>query len=96
MKGREKLNMDEYKEIKNGWNYDASCALTSLPVSELAHFKRLIFVAHSVKITTIPKSCIFRRSKPYIIVPSYSKWCYCRSHLRSSWSAMLVLSILGN
>jgi hypothetical protein len=37
--------MDKYKEITNDWNYDASCKLTSLPVSDFESFKRLIFVA---------------------------------------------------
>jgi hypothetical protein len=35
--------MDRYEEITNGWNYDASCTLTSLLVSGLENFKRLIF-----------------------------------------------------
>jgi hypothetical protein len=49
MEVREKLRTNKYKEITNGWNYDASCALTSLPVSDVENFKRLIFVAQSVR-----------------------------------------------
>jgi hypothetical protein len=41
--------MEKYKEITNRWNYDASCMLTTLPVSDSEHFKRLIFVAQSVQ-----------------------------------------------
>jgi hypothetical protein len=47
MEGREKPNMDKYKEITNDWIYDTSCMLTSLLVSGLKNFKHLIFVAHS-------------------------------------------------
>jgi hypothetical protein len=32
MEGIEKPHMEEYKEIMNEWNYDASCTLTSFPV----------------------------------------------------------------
>jgi hypothetical protein len=49
MGSREKPRMDKYKEITNDWNYDASCTLTSLPVWVLDNFRRLIFVAQSVK-----------------------------------------------
>jgi hypothetical protein len=48
MEGREKPHMDKYKEITNDWNYDTNCTLTSLPVSDLEHFKSLISVAQSV------------------------------------------------
>jgi hypothetical protein len=33
-----KTHMDKYKEIINDWNYDASCALKSLLVSDLENF----------------------------------------------------------
>jgi hypothetical protein len=49
MEGREKPHTNKYKEIKNHWNYDASCTLTSLPVWDLENFKRLIFVVQSVQ-----------------------------------------------
>jgi hypothetical protein len=45
MEGREKPNMDKYKEITNDWNYDASYTLTSLPVRDLENLKCLIFAA---------------------------------------------------
>jgi hypothetical protein len=45
--GIEKSHTDKYKRIMNDWNYDASCTITSLPVSDLENFKRLIFVAQS-------------------------------------------------
>jgi hypothetical protein len=48
MEGREKPHMDKYKEITNDRNYDASCTLTSLLVSDLENFKCLISVAQSV------------------------------------------------
>jgi hypothetical protein len=48
MEGREKPQVDKFKEIMKDWNYDASCELTSLPVWDLENFKRLIFVAQSV------------------------------------------------
>jgi N6-adenosine-specific RNA methylase IME4 len=48
MEGREKSHMDKYKESTKDWNYDASCMLTSLPVSDLENFKCLIFVAQTV------------------------------------------------
>jgi hypothetical protein len=41
--------MGKYKGITNDWNYDASCTLTSLPISNLDNFKGLIFVAQSVQ-----------------------------------------------
>jgi hypothetical protein len=47
MEGTEKPYVDKYKEITNDWNYDASCTLTSLPVSDLENFMHLIFVAQS-------------------------------------------------
>jgi hypothetical protein len=34
MEGRDKLRIDKYKTIMSVWNYDAICALTSLPVSD--------------------------------------------------------------
>jgi hypothetical protein len=43
MEGGEKPYVDEYKEIMNDWNYDASCRLTSLTVLDF------IFVAQSVQ-----------------------------------------------
>jgi hypothetical protein len=49
MKGREKPHVYKYKEIMNNWNYDASCMLTSLPVSDVEHFEQLVFVAQSVQ-----------------------------------------------
>jgi hypothetical protein len=49
--GRENPHTDIYKEITNGWNYDASCTLTSLPVSDLENIKRLIFVGQSVHVS---------------------------------------------
>jgi hypothetical protein len=48
MEGGEKPHTFKYKEIKNDWNYDASCTLISLPVRDLENFKCLIFVAESV------------------------------------------------
>lgn len=36
------LHTDKLKDITNDWNYDARSMLTSLPVSELEKFKRLI------------------------------------------------------
>jgi hypothetical protein len=48
MEGIEKPHTDKYKELTNDWNYDASFALTSLLVSDLENFKRLIFVVQSV------------------------------------------------
>jgi hypothetical protein len=52
MEGIEKPHTNEYKEITNNWNYDASCTLTSLPVWDLENFKRLIFVVQTVQGTT--------------------------------------------
>jgi hypothetical protein len=46
----EKPHTDEYKEITNDWNYDDSCALSSLPVWDLENFKHLIFVLQSVHV----------------------------------------------
>jgi hypothetical protein len=52
MLGREKPHRtNTYKEIMNGWNYDANCTLALFPVSDFDNFddfKRLIFVAQSV------------------------------------------------
>jgi hypothetical protein len=49
MDGREKPHTNKHKEIKIDWIHDASCTVTSLPVSGLEHFKCLIFVAQSVQ-----------------------------------------------
>jgi hypothetical protein len=43
MEGREKPHTDKYKKITNDWNYDASCTLTSLLVSDLENLKNLTF-----------------------------------------------------
>jgi hypothetical protein len=48
MDDREKSHTDKYKEIANDWNCDASCTLTSLPLSDLENFKLLSFVAQSI------------------------------------------------
>jgi hypothetical protein len=48
MEGKDKPHIGKYKEITNDLNYDANCALTSLPVWDLEYFKRLIFVVQSV------------------------------------------------
>jgi hypothetical protein len=53
MEGIEKPHTDKYKEITNNLNYDASCTVASLPVWDLEHFKRLIFVLQSVH-TLVP------------------------------------------
>jgi hypothetical protein len=50
MEGREKPHTDKYKDTANNWNHDASCKLTSLIVSDLENFKRLIFVAQSMHV----------------------------------------------
>jgi hypothetical protein len=50
MEGTEKPHTDKYKEIRNDWNYNASCMLSLLPVWELENFKRLIFVVPSVQV----------------------------------------------
>jgi hypothetical protein len=50
MEGRETSHIEKDK-ITNGWKYDASCMLTSLPVSNLENFKQLIFVAQTVQAT---------------------------------------------
>jgi hypothetical protein len=55
MKGREKPHTDKYKKIRNGWNYDTSCTLTSLPVSGLEDLKRLVFITPSVRSAQIKK-----------------------------------------
>jgi hypothetical protein len=59
----EKPHTNEYKEITNDWNYDASCTLTSLPVWDLENFKRLIFVVQSLhsRVTDIE---YYIRSRP--------------------------------
>jgi hypothetical protein len=49
MEGTEKPHTDEYKEITNDWQNEASCTLTTPPVSDFEHFKRLIFVAQCVQ-----------------------------------------------
>jgi hypothetical protein len=48
MEGREKPCADKYKGILNDWNYEATCALTSLIFWVLENFKCLIFVVRSV------------------------------------------------
>jgi hypothetical protein len=53
MEGREKPHMVKYKAITNGWNYDANCTLTSLPIWDLENFKRLVFVVQSVQFEQI-------------------------------------------
>jgi hypothetical protein len=53
MEGREKPHTDEYKEITNDRNYDASCVLISFLVWDLENFKCLIFVAQC---TTVDES----------------------------------------
>jgi hypothetical protein len=55
MVGREKRYADKCKEIKNDWNYYASCTLTSIPIWDLEHFKRLIFVARVTSIGKVSK-----------------------------------------
>jgi hypothetical protein len=49
MEGIDKPHTGKYKQITNDSNYDASCKLKSLPVWDLEHFKRLIFVVQSVQ-----------------------------------------------
>jgi hypothetical protein len=39
MESVEKPYTDKYKEIKNDWNYNASCTLTSLPVWDMGIFQ---------------------------------------------------------
>jgi hypothetical protein len=34
----------KYKDTTDDWNDDSSCTLTSLPVSDLEKFQRLIFI----------------------------------------------------
>jgi hypothetical protein len=53
VEGREKPHTDKYMEITNDWNYDTSCTLASLPVSDIENIKRLIFVAESVQVPHI-------------------------------------------
>jgi hypothetical protein len=48
MEHTEKLHKEKYTKIMNNCNYDASCMLTSLKVSDLENIKCLIFVAQSV------------------------------------------------
>jgi hypothetical protein len=49
MEVMEKPHAGKYKEIRNDWNYDTSCMLTSLSVWDLEIFKPLVFVAQSVQ-----------------------------------------------
>lgn len=35
MEERKRPHMNKYKKITNDWNYDASCGITLLPVSDL-------------------------------------------------------------
>jgi hypothetical protein len=44
--------MDKDTKIINEWNYDASCMLTSLLVSDLENFKCLVSVVQSVPLAT--------------------------------------------
>jgi hypothetical protein len=49
MEGAEKAHTETYNEITNDWDCDANYMLTSLPVWDLEHFKRLIYEALSVR-----------------------------------------------
>jgi hypothetical protein len=51
--------MDKYKKIGNEGNYDASCMLTSLPVSDLEICKCLIFVAQSIQNIKLKNKIIY-------------------------------------
>jgi hypothetical protein len=54
MEVTEKPRTDEYKEISDDLNYDASCTLTYLPVSDLECFQRLKFVTQGVQLFPTP------------------------------------------
>jgi hypothetical protein len=43
MEGTQKPHTDNYEDITNDWNYDASYVLTSLVISDFENFKHLIF-----------------------------------------------------
>jgi hypothetical protein len=60
MEGTEK---PQIQEITNDWNYDTSCKLTSLLVSDLEYFQPLIFVAPSIH-----KTKIFHFHNTYILI----------------------------
>jgi hypothetical protein len=45
-----KATHGQIQGVTNDWKYDASCSLTSLPVSDLEIFKRLMCVAQSVHV----------------------------------------------
>jgi hypothetical protein len=49
----EKSHIRQVEGNYNDWNYDASCALTSLPILDLENFKGLIFIAQSVQEVTV-------------------------------------------
>jgi hypothetical protein len=57
MEGREKPDMDKYKEFVNDWNYDVSCMLTSFLVLDFENFKHLIFVGQSVHLIVVYDDC---------------------------------------
>jgi hypothetical protein len=48
MEGWEKPNTEKYTEIKNDWNYDSQCIVTSFMVWNLENFRFLSFVSQSV------------------------------------------------
>lgn len=48
MEGTEKPHMNKYTEVRNDWNYDATCKVISLLVSDSENFKHLRFVAQCV------------------------------------------------
>jgi hypothetical protein len=46
LQGVQKIHIrTNYRVIKNDWNYEASCALTALPVSGFENFQQLNFAA---------------------------------------------------
>jgi hypothetical protein len=51
VEGIEKPHMDQYREITNDWNYEASCMLMALLVWDLGNSKCLVFVAESIQCT---------------------------------------------
>lgn len=61
MEGTENPHMDEYKEVMNDWNYDASYVLMliSLPVLDFEKFKCLIFVAESIHVNSFLYQLLF-------------------------------------
>jgi hypothetical protein len=60
MEGGETPHVVKYKAITNDWNYDASCTLTSLPVWDLEHFKRLVSVVQVYNVKQQYGGCINR------------------------------------